>query len=183
VGYYFLLKTNNAVTSASDWYGNLFIAVVIIITFTAGTAFIFWLGERINDHGIGNGISIILFTGIISRTPDAINLLYAAIASLTKPSLDRRLSKAVYEIRSVADQGECPPLDELFKSPSETLSANTLTAYNYILTSGADKLFKFTVGDDTTEQIEMIAEKIIAYAIDKRLKSKEMLTQKDQDNI
>lgn len=117
------------------------------------------------------------------ESKDAINLLYAAIASLTNPSLDRRLSKAVYEIRSVADQGECPPLDELFTSPSETLSANTLTAYNYILTSGADKLFKFTVGDDTTDQIEMIAEKIIAYAIDKRLKSKEMLTQKDQDNI
>lgn len=108
---------------------------------------------------------------------DAINLLYAAISSLTRQSPERKLSKAVYEIRVVSDQGECPPLDKLFASPSDVLSANTLNAFNYVLTCDTDKLFKFTVGDDTIKQMEMISEKIISYAIDKKLKSKEMLPQ------
>ena len=109
------------------------------------------------------------------ESKDAINLLYAAISSLINPALERKLTKAIYEIRVVVDQGECPPLNELFVSPSETFSSNTLKAYNYVLTTNADKLFKFTVGDDTIMQMEMIAEKIISYAIDKKLKSKEML--------
>lgn len=73
IGYYFLLLTNDAVTPGTNTFDTIFMAVVIIITFTAGTAFIFWLGERINEKGIGNGISIILFTGIISRAPSAIS--------------------------------------------------------------------------------------------------------------
>lgn len=48
---------------------DLWAAIVIICTFTAGTAFIMWLGEHITEKGIGNGISIILFAGIISRGP------------------------------------------------------------------------------------------------------------------
>lgn len=71
IGYYFLLKSNGGVTSAKGLFGTIYIATVIIVTFTAGTALIFWLGERINEKGIGNGISIILFAGIISRLPDA----------------------------------------------------------------------------------------------------------------
>lgn len=71
IGYYFLLKVNSGVQSADTTLGNLFIAAVIMVTFTAGTALIFWLGEQINEKGIGNGISIILFAGIISRLPDA----------------------------------------------------------------------------------------------------------------
>ncbi|WP_069650755.1 preprotein translocase subunit SecY [Caloranaerobacter ferrireducens] len=52
---------------------------VVVITLTAGTAFLMWLGEQITDKGIGNGISLIIFTGIISRVPGGlakmINLL------------------------------------------------------------------------------------------------------------
>jgi len=43
-----------------------------IITLTAGTAFLMWIGEQINEHGIGNGISLIIFAGIVSRMPSAI---------------------------------------------------------------------------------------------------------------
>lgn len=43
-----------------------------VITFTTGTAFIMWLGEQISEHGIGNGISLIIFTSIISSMPAAI---------------------------------------------------------------------------------------------------------------
>ncbi len=44
-------------------------AVTVIITFTAGTAFLMWLGEQINEKGIGNGISMLIFAGIVSRGP------------------------------------------------------------------------------------------------------------------
>ncbi len=43
--------------------------MVIVLSLTAGTAFLMWLGEQINEHGIGNGISIIIFAGIVSRVP------------------------------------------------------------------------------------------------------------------
>ena len=49
---------------------NLLSALVIILTFTAGSAVVMWLGEQITEHGIGNGISMILFANIISRLPD-----------------------------------------------------------------------------------------------------------------
>ncbi|MDY3618158.1 preprotein translocase subunit SecY [Agathobaculum sp.] len=51
-------------------------AVAIILTFTAGTALIMWLGEHITQNGIGNGISIILFAGIVSRGPSLIRTLW-----------------------------------------------------------------------------------------------------------
>lgn len=44
-------------------------AITVILTFTAGTAFLMWLGEQINEKGIGNGISLIIFAGIVSRLP------------------------------------------------------------------------------------------------------------------
>lgn len=68
VAYYFFLRNNNIVQHTAGLSG-FFAAVVIILTFTAGTALIMWMGEQINDHGIGNGISIILFAGIVARLP------------------------------------------------------------------------------------------------------------------
>lgn len=47
--------------------------ITITLTFTAGTAFLMWLGEQITDKGIGNGISLLIFTGIVSRGSDGIN--------------------------------------------------------------------------------------------------------------
>ena len=43
--------------------------ITITLTFTAGTAFLMWLGEQITENGIGNGISLIIFAGIVSRGP------------------------------------------------------------------------------------------------------------------
>ncbi len=51
--------------------------IVIILCLTAGSTFVMWLGEQINDKGIGNGISIILFAGIVSRIPTLIYMLYS----------------------------------------------------------------------------------------------------------
>ena len=52
-------------------------AVVIILTFTAGSAVVMWLGEQITAHGIGNGISMILFANIISSIPSGVSALYS----------------------------------------------------------------------------------------------------------
>lgn len=51
-------------------------AFLVIASFTAGTAFIMWIGEQINEFGIGNGISLIIFVGIISRAPQAAKAIY-----------------------------------------------------------------------------------------------------------
>ena len=52
---------------------DAFSIIVIVITLSAGTAFLMWLGEQINERGIGNGISLIIFGGIIARLPAAIH--------------------------------------------------------------------------------------------------------------
>ena len=80
--YYFYLRSQdylvtNAAGSQFTGFAAVFQAIVIILCFTAGTALIMWLGERINDKGIGNGISIILFAGIVSRIPTLIASLYS----------------------------------------------------------------------------------------------------------
>ena len=65
--YYMLMKNNNLLdTSARD---SVWAAIIIILTFTSGSALIMWLGEQITEYGIGNGISIILFASIVSRFP------------------------------------------------------------------------------------------------------------------
>ena len=69
--YYALLRSNGFLSNTS-----VLAAAAIILTFTAGTALIMWLGEHITQNGIGNGISIILFAGIVSRGPSLIRTLY-----------------------------------------------------------------------------------------------------------
>lgn len=63
----------------NDGWESIFAAVVIIMTFTAGTALIMWLGEQINQKGVGNGISILLFAGIVSRMPALVATLWQYI--------------------------------------------------------------------------------------------------------
>ena len=68
VAYYFYLR-NSGIVEYTDGFAGVFVACVIVLTFTAGTALIMWMGEQINEKGIGNGISIILFAGIVARLP------------------------------------------------------------------------------------------------------------------
>ncbi len=51
-------------------------AILVVVSFTAGTAFIMWIGEQINEKGIGNGISLIIFAGIITGGPNALKMLF-----------------------------------------------------------------------------------------------------------
>lgn len=66
---YFLFLKNSGVLDYTEGFDFIFSAVVIVLVFTAGTALMMWLGEQINQFGIGNGISILLFAGIVARFP------------------------------------------------------------------------------------------------------------------
>jgi len=84
LGYYFLLKNNGALTNAAtstDNAGAWFYGIVIVACYVAGASVIMWLGERINEHGIGNGISMILFANIISTLPSFFYNLISLVAS------------------------------------------------------------------------------------------------------
>lgn len=75
-GFYTILRNKEGVIDA-DYLGGgkeIFVAATIILILTAGASVIVWLGERINEKGIGNGISIILFAGIISRASQIFNM-------------------------------------------------------------------------------------------------------------
>lgn len=72
--YFIYLRAQNYIVT--DAQGNQFTGfaavlqgLTIILVLTAGSSFIMWLGEQVNDRGIGNGVSIILFAGIVSRLP------------------------------------------------------------------------------------------------------------------
>ena len=73
IGYYFILRNSNLLVS--DAMGNLgwFYAIVIIACFCAGASIVMWLAEKINETGLGNGISLILFANIISSLPSIIS--------------------------------------------------------------------------------------------------------------
>ena len=82
IAYYFMVRnTYGALTTAvgksaplfNQWFG----AIVIVLCFTAGSSLMMWLGEQINEKGIGNGISMLLFAGILSSLPNGLAYLYA----------------------------------------------------------------------------------------------------------
>ena len=86
LAYYFFLRTNNYLMVGADGaaftgFAAVFQAFVIIAVLTAGTAIIMWLGEQITIDGIGNGISIILFAGIVSRFPTLIKQLFQYLST------------------------------------------------------------------------------------------------------
>ena len=71
-GYYQLLNRRGAVVDGGNAFGNFLLATTIILMFTAGSMICVWLGEQIDEKGIGNGISMILFAGIVSRGPSVV---------------------------------------------------------------------------------------------------------------
>lgn len=83
--YYTMLKTyeNQGIDMLTSMGESTWGAIVIVLTFTAGSAAVMWLGEKITEKGIGNGISIILFAGIVSGGWDLIVSTVTSIASGT----------------------------------------------------------------------------------------------------
>ena len=79
-GYYTLLRSytvSGQIPVLSDT--GIWAAVVIVLSFTVGSVLLMWLGEQITEFGVGNGISIILFTGIISRAPYMVTSVYQGL--------------------------------------------------------------------------------------------------------
>ncbi|MDD6489660.1 MAG: preprotein translocase subunit SecY [Clostridia bacterium] len=75
---YYIYLLRSGIVDYTGWnFSGIFAALVIILTFTAGTALMMWLGEQINQNGLGNGISILLFVGIIARLPVTLGKLWA----------------------------------------------------------------------------------------------------------
>ncbi len=80
--YYMMLANASSSSGSSLLTEQGFLqGLVIVLTFTAGSAVVMWLGEQINEFGIGNGISMILFANIISEIPATVNTLGSLIVS------------------------------------------------------------------------------------------------------
>ena len=98
LGYYFLMRNNGILTDSGIWA-----ALVIMVSFVAGSSFLMWLGEQITEFGIGNGISILLFAGIVSRFPQMVSDMITGIRYYLNPLTEEQMESmsatdiAVYE--------------------------------------------------------------------------------------
>ena len=77
--YYLTMRSKGAVLYTGKDFEGIFTAIVIISTFVAGSNLIVWLGNLVNEKGIGNGISIILFAGIIARVPSDLMIMWEQV--------------------------------------------------------------------------------------------------------
>mgnify|MGYP003300164990 CR=1 FL=1 len=87
IAYYFFIRSQDMLMSdangkAFTGFAAVFQAVVVILCYTAGTALVMWLGEQINEKGIGNGVSMIIFAGIVKRVPEMASSLYASATKI-----------------------------------------------------------------------------------------------------
>ena len=69
-GYYTMMKSYGLLATGAE---GVWPALVIIVSMIAGSSFVMWMGEQVTEFGVGNGVSIILFAGIISRVPNMIS--------------------------------------------------------------------------------------------------------------
>ena len=75
----YIYNQPNLLQTKYEGFGGFFQGLVVVCVLTAGSALVMWLGEQINEKGIGNGISLILFAGIVSRLPAFFTQMYRAI--------------------------------------------------------------------------------------------------------
>ena len=109
-GYYMIMKRYGILTDDGIWP-----ALVIIVSFIAGSSFVMWMGEQVTEFGIGNGISIILFAGILSRVPTMVSNLVTGVQTWSNVksgslTLDSLTSAGYTEsmAQSVLDQAMAP---------------------------------------------------------------------------
>ena len=116
-GYYSLVNGYGLVNGGA--LPGVWVGLVIVLSFTAGSAFLMWLGEQITEFGIGNGISIILFAGIVSRFPQMImdcvtglqvwnNVRTGAVSEKTFTDLGMSAEQAQEQVAAYAKQGLAP---------------------------------------------------------------------------
>ncbi|MBR3569196.1 MAG: preprotein translocase subunit SecY [Oscillibacter sp.] len=78
VGYYFMMQRYGILQEGGE---GVWPALVIIVTLIAGSSFVMWMGEQVNEFGVGNGISMILFAGILSRIPSMVTGLVEGVGT------------------------------------------------------------------------------------------------------
>jgi preprotein translocase subunit SecY len=71
IGFYIGIVSYGLVTDPGILTG-----ISVVLSFTAGSSFLMWVGEKITEKGVGNGMSLLIFTGIVSRIPKMINIVY-----------------------------------------------------------------------------------------------------------
>ena len=69
-GYYMMMRRYGTLAAGAD---GIWPALVIMVTMIAGSSFVMWMGEQVTEFGVGNGVSIVLFAGILSRVPTMIS--------------------------------------------------------------------------------------------------------------
>ena len=101
-GYYSLINSYGLVDGGT--LNGIWVAVVIILSFTAGSAFLMWLGEQITEFGIGNGISILLFAGIVSRFPQMVMDSISGVSTWNSLNSGAITEETLTEAGMTADQ-------------------------------------------------------------------------------
>ncbi|TMQ35023.1 MAG: preprotein translocase subunit SecY [Planctomycetota bacterium] len=85
---YLMRKGSDGLDLFAPGYDTFFYGMTAVLTMTAGTIFLMWLGEQIDEYGIGNGISLIIMAGILARIPDATrSLLFDPTTGRIKDSI------------------------------------------------------------------------------------------------
>ena len=75
-GYYMMMRNYNLLATGAE---GVWPALVIMVSMIAGSSFFMWMGEQVTEFGVGNGVSIILFAGIISRVPNMISGMISGV--------------------------------------------------------------------------------------------------------
>ena len=103
VGYYFMMKRYGILAPGAD---GIWPALVIIVSFIAGSSFVMWMGEQVTEFGVGNGISIILFAGIVSRVPTMVSSLVQGVSRWSAIRSGDMTAESLTQAGYTAEQAE-----------------------------------------------------------------------------
>ena len=103
VGYYFMMKRYGILAPGAE---GIWPALVIIVSFIAGSSFVMWMGEQVTEFGVGNGISIILFAGIVSRVPSMISSMAQGVSRWSAINSGAMTQDTLVEAGYTADQAQ-----------------------------------------------------------------------------
>ena len=108
---YYLWLRNSYVALYREGFAGTLTAFIIVMVLTAGTALIMWMGDQINDKGIGQGTSIILFAGMVARLPLLVQVLWGYLDAAIKANGQ---TGAIYEMMKSQLGGRDPWLFYIF---------------------------------------------------------------------
>ena len=80
IAYYFILRRSSAL-EYTDGFAGIFSAIVIILCFTAGSQLVTWMGNQIDSKGIGNGVSLLIFAGIVANWSRVLTMVQGVLAA------------------------------------------------------------------------------------------------------